>query len=155
MPSTSQYFRANAGILVVNHQGKVLVLQRADVPGAWQLPQGGIDEGEEPDTAALRELGEETGIDPSAVTLVAEYPEWLTYELPEKLRNQKTGRGQTQRWFVFRFDGDDSAIELRQYKQEFSSFDWVTPTDVVKLAADFRAGVYKKLVDFLSHQNLP
>ena len=124
----SQFFRANVGVVVVRADGLVLALERSDRPGQWQFPQGGLDEGEEPAHAALRELEEETGIPPERVELLAEYPEWLAYELPPDRRRRKTGRGQVQRWFIYRFSGDDGDIDLEQPsggRQEFVAYRWM------------------------------
>lgn len=96
------FFRANAGILVMDALGRVLAVERADIPGSWQLPQGGIDAGETPVQAAYRELQEETGLTPGEVELLGEVPGWLVYELPPEFRRKKTGWGQAQKWFCFR-----------------------------------------------------
>ena len=90
----AQFFRANVGIILYNPAGQVLAFERADRPGQWQLPQGGLGKNEEPLAAALRELEEETGLRPSQVELVGEHPRWLAYELPPEARRKKTGRGQ-------------------------------------------------------------
>ncbi|WP_280378014.1 RNA pyrophosphohydrolase [Nocardia wallacei] len=148
MPPKGQYFRANAGALILNTDSKALVLQRIDIPGAWQLPQGGLKSHEEPFDAALREINEETGIEASEIELLAEYPEWIAYELPPEARSEKTGRGQVQRWFVFRFNGSDRDIDLEKDEQEFSEFHWVELAEVVELAVDFRKKTYSAIVEF-------
>jgi hypothetical protein len=102
---TSQTFRANVGIAVARADGLVLALERIDQPDRWQMPQGGINIGEEPPEASLRELREETGLHPEHVELVAEHPSWLAYELPPARRRRLGTRGQVQRWFLYRFLG--------------------------------------------------
>jgi putative (di)nucleoside polyphosphate hydrolase len=92
----SQFFRANVGVAVLNDEGHLLAFERYDVPGAWQLPQGGLDEGEEPLEAARRELREETRLTWDQVELLGEHPRWLAYELGAEQRTRDTGRGQVQ-----------------------------------------------------------
>src|SRR5438128_2486181 len=99
---TPQMFRANVGIVLANERGEVLALERKKIPGAWQMPQGGIQDHEEPIQAAKRELQEETGISADQVEFVAECPDWLAYELPRDMWSTKTGRGQVQKWFLFK-----------------------------------------------------
>jgi putative (di)nucleoside polyphosphate hydrolase len=105
-------FRANAGLAVLNARGQVLAVERSDSPGAWQLPQGGIDSGETALEAAYRELQEETFLAREEVELVGEYPDWLVYELPTAFRRPKTGLGQAQKWFFFRL----TAAGARRFK---------------------------------------
>jgi putative (di)nucleoside polyphosphate hydrolase len=94
-------FRAGVGMIVTDGAGLVLALERSDVPGAWQLPQGGMEEGETAEAAAWRELQEETQLGREHVFLLESLDAWLGYELPEDLRSRKTGRGQVHRWFLF------------------------------------------------------
>lgn len=138
------------GIVVVREDGQVLAFERIDRPGQWQLPQGGLDIGEEPLEAALRELQEETGIAPPRVEPVAELPGWLAYELPPERRRRKTGRGQVQRWFRFRFLGTDSDIDLRPAeggRQEFGDFRWMRLPELVDLAWPVRRPIYEALAE--------
>ena len=146
----SQFFRANVGIVVSREDGHVLVFERRDKPGQWQLPQGGLDVGEEPLEAALRELQEETGIAPGRVELMAEHPDWLAYELPPDRRRPKTGRGQVQKWFLLRFLGTDSDIDLAPdtgKRQEFSAFRWIALEDLVDSVWEVRRPIYAALVE--------
>lgn len=149
MAPKTQYFRANVGIAVLNPDRRVLVFERFDIPGAWQLPQGGLDRGEEPLSAALRELAEETGIAAEQVELLGEHPEWLTYELPAGVRSDKPWRGQAQKWFAFGWRGVEEDIQLTGQGQEFSSFQWMSPHDLLDVVADFRRPVYSRLVTWI------
>lgn len=135
-------FRANAGIVVTNDRGEVLALERADVPGAWQLPQGGIEPGEEPRDAALRELTEETGLRATDVEIVGEVSDWLAYELPPEHRSAKTGRGQVQRWFHVRLR--PGATPGRS-STEAGRLAWKPFDEVLAGAVDFRRPVYERV----------
>ena len=139
------YFRANVGIVVINHARRVLACERADHKGAWQLPQGGMHQGEEPLDAACRELEEETGIPSGKVELVGEYPEWLAYELPPASRSSKKGRGQVQKWFWFRFHGSAKDIRLGP---EFQSWKWMSLKRLAVITASFRRPIYAKLLAY-------
>jgi len=146
---TSQFFRASVGIVVGRADGRVLVFERIDKPGEWQLPQGGLDVGEEPHEASLRELEEETGIGPDLVELIAEHPNWLAYELPPERRRRKTGRGQVQKWFLYRFLGTDDDIDLAPpagERQEFAAFRWITLADLVTEVWEVRRPIYQALL---------
>jgi putative (di)nucleoside polyphosphate hydrolase len=142
-----QYFRAGAGSVIINDSGLVLALERADIVGAWQLPQGGIEKAEEPLRAALREVTEETGISESDLKLIDSYPEPLAYELPAIAQSEKTGRGQVQYWFLFKFGGNDDQIEVKG-GGEFRNWKWMNFHSLVKLAADFRKPIYQKLAHY-------
>lgn len=138
------------GIVVIDRAGRVLGLERSDVPGGWQVPQGGLGAEEEPIDAAKRELQEETGIAWGEVELLDEYPDWLVYELPVSHRNQKTGRGQVHRWFLMRFVGDDDNIDLNAGSGggEFIRWCWLPIDELVASTWDIRRPIYKT---FASH----
>ncbi len=143
-------YRPNVGVMLVNPAGKVFVAQRLDSDtDAWQMPQGGIDPGEDARAAALRELHEETGIDPSLVTIEAETPDWLTYDLPHDLVPKiwkGRYRGQKQRWFLLRFHGDDSQIDIDTAHPEFSRWEWIDPSEVVNRIVPFKRDVYARVL---------
>ena len=144
-----EYFRAGAGAVILNAEGLVLALERKKIPGAWQLPQGGLDAGEEPLATAFREIKEETGITPREIALLEKEPILLAYELPEEMRSAKTGRGQANYWFCFRFKGQ--AIDLAD-SEEFRAWKWMTFAGLLRSAVPFRIPVYEKLAQhFAGH----
>lgn len=146
---TSQTFRANVGIAVARADGLVLALERIDQPGRWQMPQGGLNVGEEPPAAALRELQEETGLRPEDVELVAEHPEWLAYELPPARRHAGRARGQVQKWFLYRLVSSDADIDLRPPKgerQEFRAYRWVDLAELAETMWEVKRPIYRALV---------
>mgnify|MGYP001381608245 FL=1 len=139
--------RNGVGIVVLNSTNKVFVGKRIDNPkNFWQMPQGGIDPGEEYFSAALRELKEETGIE--NVELIKEINETLTYELPSNLLGiiwKGKYRGQKQRWFIVRFKGNDSEINLKTHKPEFLDWKWIDIDEINKVAVNFKLEVYNKI----------
>ena len=147
----TEYFRASVGAMLVNGAGRVLVLQRADVAGeAWQMPQGGLRQGEDLLHALQRELQEEIGILPEHFRVVAACADWLAYELPEAYRNKKVGRGQVQKWFLCRFLGGVDAIKPDGI--EFVAYEWVERGRLLDLATPFRRSIYERLLsDFAPH----
>jgi len=150
----SQFFRANVGVVLLNAAGEVLALERYELPGAWQLPQGGLDEGEEPADAARRELREETGLSWDQVELLGEHPRWLAYELEPHMRKPDTGRGQVQKWFVVRLVGADAKIDIdqvdaRKGHPEFRAYRWMILPDLLRSAAAFRLPVYEPLAEYI------
>jgi putative (di)nucleoside polyphosphate hydrolase len=152
---TDERFRAGVGLLVLNSAGLVLAIERTGNPGSWQFPQGGLHEGEEPIDGALRELNEETGLEPRHVTLLAEHPEWLAYELPAQYRTKKTGLGQVQKWFLFRFEATDADIQLPP-GGEARAWAWRDPEELASSSTEFRRPTYRRLVGWLGeHQRKP
>lgn len=151
MSATSQFFRASVGIAVVHPDGKWLALRRADVSrDAWQLPQGGLKPGEEPETAMWRELKEETALSEQQCDLVEVSEDWLAYELPEPLRTPKVGRGQVQRWFLCRFTGVDA--DVLPDGKEFTDWKWMSIRQLVDDVAAFRRRVYTRIAaEFADH----
>lgn len=148
------YFRAGVGMVVVGPTGKVLMIERAKIPGAFQFPQGGIKPGEPPELAARRELSEETGLDPDDLEAVGPLiAEWLAYELPDEYRSSKTGMGQVQKWFMYRYGSEllpDAPTAPKLDDQEASSFRWVDISDIGELAVAFRKPVYDRLAEELA-----
>lgn len=149
-PETLPY-RPCAGIMIMNGLGEIFVGQRIDQKvEAWQLPQGGIDDGEDAAAAALRELGEETGIAPHLVELVAEAPGEFYYDLPADLVGkvwQGKYRGQRQRWFLFRFGGRDEDIRIDTHHPEFSRWRWASPREAVEMAVPFKRDLYEQVFE--------
>ena len=145
-------YRRNVGVMLVNAKGHVFVGQRSDSDEpAWQMPQGGIDEGEEPRAAALRELQEETGVAPDLVTVEAETTEWIPYDLPHDLVPKiwkGRYRGQEQKWFLLRFHGTDDQVRIDADDfQEFSEWRWLPPGELVANIVPFKRDVYARVVE--------
>jgi len=137
----SANFRAGVVTVVDDGNRRVLAFERSDVPGAWQLPQGGIDAGEDPTVAAWRELGEETGLGPDDVDLVGVHPDWLVYEFPAHVRDGKR-LGQAQRWYSFRARRAD--IEPTPDEVEFVAWKWVDVPWLIEHVVEFRSDVYRR-----------
>jgi putative (di)nucleoside polyphosphate hydrolase len=151
-------YRPCAGVMLINRDGRVFVGQRIDnTLEAWQMPQGGIDPGEDARTAAVRELGEETGVTADKVTLIAEAPDELLYDLPPELIGKVWKgkyRGQRQRWFLFRFEGEDSDIRIDTAYPEFRAWRWAEPADLPRLIVPFKRALYEDvLAAFADHLN--
>lgn len=143
-------YRPCVGLMVVNADGKVFAAQRIDNPGpAWQMPQGGVDEGETPREAALRELQEETGLGPEKVSILAETPQWLPYDLPHDLvPNLWKGRfrGQEQKYFLMRFHGEDSDINIETEHPEFSRWTWMDMDALLDNIVPFKRDTYAEVI---------
>ena len=142
----TQSFRAGVVMVVRREDGRVLACERADAPGSWQLPQGGVDPGEEPIDAAWRELSEETGLGASQIRLVSELPEWLVYEWPASLDVSKFGRsvrGQAQKWFLFGVVADVHLVPDVDGR-EFRDWAWMDPHQLVDSVIDWRRDAYRR-----------
>ena len=144
-------YRQNVGLMVLNGDGDVFVGQRKDnVVSAWQMPQGGIDKGEDTQAAALRELEEETGISPDLVTVIAVSKGWIPYDLPhdliKKLWKGKY-RGQEQKWFLLRFHGTDDQVNIQTEHPEFSQWRWLKTAELVDNIVPFKRDVYVKVTE--------
>lgn len=141
-------YRSGVGIMLLNARGQVFVAKRIDTQAeAWQMPQGGIDNGETPEAAARRELLEETGTDKAKI--LAESAAWYTYDLPEALVSQVWGgkyRGQKQKWFLMRFTGTDADININTEHPEFSEWQWATPATLPDLIVPFKRQLYTELL---------
>jgi putative (di)nucleoside polyphosphate hydrolase len=147
--STDLPYRPCVGVVLVSPEGLIFTGERIDAPGAWQMPQGGIDEGETPEIAALRELEEETGVAPALVTVEAETPGWITYDLPDHLVGRMWKgryRGQAQKWFLLRYQGGDKDIDITRHHKEFARWRWSTPEDVLRDIVPFKRAVYESVM---------
>ncbi|MEQ1725927.1 MAG: RNA pyrophosphohydrolase [Sphingopyxis sp.] len=144
-------YRPCAGIMLLNRQRQIFVGQRLDTDNdAWQMPQGGIDEGEDPQAAALRELREETGVAPHLVTVAARSATEHSYDLPAHLIGKMWGgqyRGQRQHWFVIHFLGEHGDINIATEHPEFRAWQWVAPHRIVDLIVPFKRPLYAALLD--------
>ena len=142
-------YRPCVGICLVNDEGMIFAGKRIDNRAeAWQMPQGGIDEGEDAVTACFREMAEEIGTDKAE--LIAQHPEWLDYDIPESLANKLWNgayKGQTQKWMLLRYKGVDADINIATEIPEFESWQWMAPEDLVSLAVPFKQNVYRALME--------
>ncbi len=146
-------YRPGVGVMLFNGAGLVFVGQRLDSRlDAWQMPQGGIDKGEEPLPAAFRELEEETGIAPHLAEVIAETPDWHYYDLPDELLGKLwKGRyaGQRQKWYAMRFLGHDRDVNIETKHPEFSAWRWADVGELVKLAVPFKRDLYADVISTL------
>ena len=154
-PSALPY-RPCAGVMLLNREGQVFVGQRIDnALEAWQMPQGGIDPGEDAQAAALRELREETGVPADRIELIATAPDELFYDLPPELIGKLwkgKWRGQRQRWFLFRLTGDDTDIDIATPEPEFRAWRWIDPAELPDVIVPFKAQLYRDvLAAFADH----
>lgn len=146
-------YRDNVGAVLFNRAGLVFVARRADLPnaegapGGWQLPQGGMDPGEDPAVAVFRELEEEIGT--ARAEILGEHPDWMTYDLPPELIGKALGgkyRGQRQRWFALRFNGTDADIRLDlDPHPEFDAWRWAPLAELPGMAVAFKRAIYEVL----------
>ena len=152
LPLNERPYRPCVGIMLLNHVGMVFVGKRIDnVTEAWQMPQGGIDEGEDAITACMRELGEETGT--QKAELIAEHPDWLNYYIPQPLSDRLwhgTYRGQKQKWMLLRFTGTDADINIQTEEPEFIEWRWAAPDQLIDLAVPFKRDVYARVLSVFS-----
>ena len=143
--------RTGVGVVVLNSKNKVFVGKRRDNPiDKWQMPQGGVDQGETLIQAMKRELAEETSI--KNIKILRELDYWLEYELPKNLIGiiwQGKYRGQKQKWFIVRFHGEDKEIDLNTNHAEFIAWKWIEIQQLPNVIVDFKKHIYKKIVDEL------
>ncbi len=148
-------YRPCAGIMLINANGQVFVGQRLDsATDAWQMPQGGIDPGEDAKVAALRELGEETGIAPHLVKILAQSSREHLYDLPPELKGKIWNgkyRGQAQIWFAMQFLGSDADVDIATHTQEFRAWRWADPADLVALIVPFKRQLYSDVLAEFAH----
>lgn len=150
-------YRSGVGILLVNQNKKIFVGKRIDNQSdSWQMPQGGIDVGEDEDVAMFRELQEETGISSQFVKIIKKSDNYFYYDLPYKLQKKFWGGkylGQRQRWYLLEFLGDDSNINITTQEPEFSEWKWVEKVDLINLIVSFKRELYQQIIkefnDFL------
>lgn len=143
-------YRPAAGIMLLNRDGKVFVAQRLDSSlEAWQMPQGGLDKGEDPEDGALRELEEETGIRPERVEILARHPVELLYDLPDDLLGKiwkGRYRGQRQHWFLARFLGRDEDVNIDTAEPEFRAWKWAEPAELPSMIVPFKKKLYEDVL---------
>ena len=144
-------YRPCVGVVLINRDGLIFAGRRIDTAApAWQMPQGGIDAGEKPRAAALRELVEETGVRPDRVEVLGKTKGWLTYDLPPELLGKTWGgkyRGQKQKWFLLRFLGEDAEIDITREHPEFAEWRWIGPEAMVAAIVPFKRAIYRAVVD--------
>ena len=149
--SDDHLYRRGVGVMLLNGEGLVWVGRRIDNRDeAWQMPQGGLDPGEEPWAGALRELEEETGIPPHLVEKIADHPQQLRYDIPDAIASKLWGgkwRGQIQDWYLVRFLGDDEAVDIATENPEFSHWKWVAPDLLPELIVPFKRDMYRAILD--------
>ena len=154
--SKKDLYRPNVAMVIVSNdypkRKEIFIAHRSDLDGVWQFPQGGIDEGEEVQEALFRELEEEIGTDKAKI--VGEYPEWISYDFPEKIaKKMKPYKGQTQRYFLLKLK-KSAVINLDTKHPEFDKFKFVSVEDVLNHTAHFKKPVYKKVIKYFIEEGL-
>ena len=142
-------YRLGVGLVIINNQSEIFTGRRLDNTKAWQMPQGGIDDNEIPLEAAYREMGEETGIKKCKVALLKQSKLWYRYDLPQEIQGKFWGgkfRGQSQKWFLFKFIGIDSDINIETKDPEFSDWRWSKKTDMLDSIVPFKKSLYQSVL---------
>lgn len=144
-------YRSGVGIMLINDAGKIFVGKRIDNNSdAWQMPQGGIDSGEDEDTAMIRELGEETGISPNCIEIIKKSSGYFYYNLPYKLQKKFWGGkylGQKQRWYLARFNAAEEAINIKTENPEFSDWKWISKEEILDAIVQFKRDLYLEVIE--------
>lgn len=154
--NVEERYRPNVAMIIVSHeypsQKNIFIAQRNDLGDIWQFPQGGIDEGEEVIDALFREMEEEIGT--KQAEIVAEYPEWISYDFPAKIaKSMKPYKGQTQRYFLVKLD-KDAKINLDTEHPEFTSYKFVEVDEVLDITAHFKKPVYENVINYFREEGL-
>lgn len=153
MSDAYPHHRPNVGVVLFNVEGKVWLGKRygADEPWCWQFPQGGMDDGETPEEAGLRELHEETGVTQDLIEPLGSVEDWLAYDFPPEVlaqRSRNRWRGQKQRWFAYRYLGTDADFDLEAVPpQEFSEFRWVSLETTPQLIIPWKRDIYERVAE--------